>query len=100
MFRFRKAGVAALAAMTIAAGSFAMTSSADARSRGGGHHGGGHHGGHHGHHGHGHWGGAGLATGLALGVIGAGMYGAHCWQDRVVGHTRHGRPIVQRVNVC
>ena len=88
MLSIRKAGVVALAAITVAVMTLAMTSSADARKR---------HRGHHHHRGVG----VGVATGLAIGAIGAGIvYGAHCWQNQVVGYTRSGRPIVRRVNVC
>ena len=80
-------GIAALAAVTIA-GSIAMTTTADARGgggfRGGGFHGGGFYGGG-GFRGGGFRGGfyggrgygigAGLATGLAIGALGAGYYG-------------------------
>ena len=91
MFSIRKAGVVALAAITVAVATLAMTTSADARKRHRGHH----------HHHHHRGVGVGVATGLAIGAIGAGVvYGAHCWQNQVVGYTRSGRPIVRRVNVC
>jgi len=94
--KMRKLAMAALAVLTLAGTTAVTTTAAEARGRG-------HH--HHHHHGHRHggWGiGAGIATGLALGAVGAGYYGYHngCIRNRVVGHTAYGQPIVRRVNVC
>jgi hypothetical protein len=93
----KKLGMAALAALMVAGTMAASVQSADARWRGGrGHH----------HHHRGHGGiGLGIASGLALGVIGAGVYGAHagygrCWTERQIVVDRYGREFVRPVRVC
>jgi hypothetical protein len=123
MFSVKRLGIMALPAVTLA-GSFAMTSAADARGgggfRGGGFHGGGFHGGG-GYRGGGFYGGrgygvgAGLATGLAIGAIGAGYYGypyagygygaygagyGDCFLRRRIVIDRFGYRHVRHVRVC
>jgi hypothetical protein len=114
MLSAKKLGLAALAAVTIAGSTLAMTGSADARGfgRGGGFHGG-----------RGFGVGAGIATGLAFGALGAGYayggypgygyggypgYGAYAYDDdygggcelrRRVRYTPYG-PVVRHVRVC
>ena len=105
----KKMGMAALAALTIAGSSAAMTSAADAQGRHGGWRGG-HHGYHGGHHGYrGHRGGGfgfvapaiigGLALGAAASHYGYG-YGRECWVQRRVFVDDWGRRFVRPVRVC
>ena len=103
----KKVGVSALAVLSVAAATLAMSSSAEARYYG-----------HRGWRGGG-WGFAGPAIvgGLALGALAAsrpygygygypaygyydGGYGGCYLQRHVVGHTAYGRPIVRPVRVC
>jgi hypothetical protein len=128
MASMKTMGMAVLAALTIAGSIVATTTDAEARYRGGGGfrggYGGGYGGGYRGYGGgyRGYYGryrggyyggyrgygiGAGIATGLAIGAIGAGYgygpgYGYYdgCVQNRVVGYTYYGHPIVRPVNVC
>jgi hypothetical protein len=122
MASMKMIGMAALAALTIAGSIVATTTDAEARYRGGGGfrggYGGGYGGGYRGYGGgyRGYYGGyrgygigAGIATGLAIGALGAGYgygygpgYGYYggCIRNRVVGYTYYGNPIVRAVNVC
>jgi hypothetical protein len=102
---FKKAGIAALAALSLVGATLAASSSAEARYYGRG------------------WGGRGfigpaIVGGLALGALAAsrpyyyggyggygayggyGYYGDGCIRNRVVGYTPYGRPIVRPVNHC
>jgi hypothetical protein len=92
----KKAAIATLAALTLAGGALATSTSAEARYYG--HHrwGGG-------------WAGPAIVGGLALGALAASRpyygYGAYAYDDgclrrRIVGHTYYGRPIFRTVNVC
>ena len=104
----KKVGMAALAALTIAGSTAAMTSAADARDfRHGGWRGG-----HHGYHGHhswrGHHGHRGIGFfapafigGLALaGAASHYGYGHECWIQRRVVIDQWGRQFVRPVRVC
>jgi hypothetical protein len=98
---FKKAGIAALAALSLVGATLAASSSAEARYYGRGWGGG--------------WAGPAIVGGLALGALAAsrpyyyggyggyggyGYYGDGCIRNRVVGYTPYGRPIVRPVNVC
>ena len=92
----KKLWMAALAALTVAGTMAATIESADARWRG--------HGRHHHHRGHGGIG-LGIASGLALGAIGAATYGAYggygrCWTQRQIVVDRYGREFLRPVRVC
>src|SRR3954467_9926405 len=110
MMSLKKLGIAVVAVATIAGSTFAMTDTAEAR--GWGHHGG--------FGGRGFGVGAGIATGLAFGALGAGYayggypgygygpgYGAYaydagyggCELRRRVRYTPYG-PVVRHVRVC
>jgi hypothetical protein len=127
MLSFKKIGLAALAVATIAGSTMAMTDMAGARGFGRGGGGGGFRGGGGGgFHGGGFRGGrgfgigAGVATGLAIGALGAGYgysrygygypaygaygyddgyYGGDCVLRRRVHYTPYG-PVVRHVRVC
>jgi hypothetical protein len=87
----KKAGVAALAAMSIAGATLATSSTAEARWHGRWHR-------------HGGWVGPAVVGGLALGALAASRpyyYDGGCYfRRRVVGYTSWGRPIVRPVRVC
>jgi hypothetical protein len=102
----KKLGIAAAAALAIAATPVVTSSSADARPFG--FHGGGFHHGGWGHRGFGF--GPALGAGLAFGALATapywysspvGLYGGDCFiRRRIVGHTYWGRPIFRPVRVC
>jgi hypothetical protein len=91
----KKTAIASLAALTLAGGVLATSTSAEARWYG--HRGWG-----------GGWAGPAIVGGLALGALAASRpygYGAYAYDDgclrrHVVGHTVYGRPIFRTVNVC
>lgn len=98
---FKKAGIAALAALSLVGATLAASSTAEARYYGRGWGGG--------------WAGPAIVGGLALGALAAsspyyyggyggyggyGYYGGGCIRNRVVGYTPYGRPIVRPVSVC
>jgi len=110
----KKIGIAAAAALTLAATPVLTSSSADARpfGHGGGFHQGGfHHGGFRHHFGHRGFGfGPALGAGLAFSALATapywysrpvGLYADDCvLRRRIVGHTYWGRPIFRLVRVC
>lgn len=98
----KKLVLAALAAVTIAGSSVAMSGTADAQGFHGGRGYGGGYGRGYGGRGYGGFGiGAGIATGLALGAYGANRYYADdCWIQRRVVVDQYGRRYVRPVRVC